>query len=83
MSPVQYPDEFMYVPLREGGDRTWRWGGEMKRTRESERERGREGRRLSMCWRASQAEPIANKPSAEISKEVITTGPAQFLTVDA
>lgn len=46
--------------------------------------KGRETQReLSMCWRASHAEPIASKPSVEISKEVITTGPAQFLTVDA
>ena len=29
----------------------------------------------------SQAEHIANKPSVEISKEVITTGQAPFLTV--
>ena len=41
------------------------------------------GSPLSMSWGASHAEPIANKPSVEISKEVITTGPAQFLTVDA
>lgn len=30
-----------------------------------------------------QAQLIANKPSVEISKEVITTGRAQFLTADA
>lgn len=53
-----------------------------KAEREEEREKER-GNPLSMCCRASHAEPIANKPSVEISKEVITTGPAQFLTVDA
>lgn len=55
-----------------------------KAEREEEREKESErGSPLSMCCRASHAEPIANKPSVEISKEVITTGPAQFLTVDA
>lgn len=48
-----------------------------------ERERECTESPLSLCWRASHAEPIANKPFVEISKEVITTGPAQFLTVDA
>lgn len=58
--------------------------GKKERERGGERGRGRERERpLSMCWGASHAEPIANKPSVEISKEVITTGPAQFLTVDA
>lgn len=38
MSVAQYPDEFMCVPLWEGGDKTWRWGRDGKR-----RERGEEG----------------------------------------
>lgn len=41
MSVVQYPDEFMCVPLWEGGDKTWRWGRDGKR-RERERGRGRQ-----------------------------------------
>lgn len=77
MSLVQYLDEFMCVPLREGGDETRRWAGEIGRLRKSDRAL------LSMCWRVSHAEPIASRPSVEISKEVITTDPAQFLTVDA
>lgn len=42
MSVVQYPDEFMCVPLWEGGDKTWRWGRDGKH-KGRERERGEEG----------------------------------------
>lgn len=61
-----------------------RWGRNTEMGwRDGEVDKEKERALLSMCWRVSHAEPIASKPSVEISKEVITTGPAQFLTVDA
>lgn len=60
----------------------WGWNAEMG-WRDGEVEEEKEHGLLSVCWWVSHAEPIAGKPSVEISKEVITTGPAQFLTVDA
>lgn len=61
-----------------------RWGRNIEMGwRDGEGDKEKERALLSMCRRVSHAEPIASKPSVEISKEVITTGPAQFLTVDA
>lgn len=54
-----------------------------ERARVGRKKGWRERENASSSALAGHAEPIANEPSVEISKEVITTGPAQFLTVDA